>query len=384
MKIKTTLRWMIWIPLIALFVIVLFVFLPNSDHLFTGDTKVMGEHKMLKTTAQTKEDRVVAKEPGGKDSIEKRMESLEVDEPAFVDVSVATLWTEPDLNRAIDEASVDNPVDMWKWTEGMTLEEKEGLVGNLQTQALYGGVVTIIDIQDDWAQVAVHEQPDPDSDEGYEAWMPMEQLIYESMFDHLAEENPFIVVTEPTAWIYSDEEMQSEFLEVSYNTRLPVIKQVDEQVLIATPGDGDKWIAEDSVAIYNQDEDIPEPTGDTLVKSGEQFLGLPYLWAGTSGFGFDCSGFTYSLFQANGVTIPRDSSVQATHGTAVDKGDLQKGDLLFFADQNGNGFVHHVGMYIGDGEMIHAPDSDTTVKIINVFESDYWSSEYSGARRYID
>ena len=95
-------------------------------------------------------------------------------------------------------------------------------------------------------------------------------------------------------------------------------------------------------------------------------------------------GFTYTIYQANGITIPRDSSVQATHGTAVNKDDLQKGDLLFFAYEQGKGSVHHVGMYIGGGKMIHAPNPASAVEIIDVFESEHWSSEYAGARRYLD
>ena len=76
--------------------------------------------------------------------------------------------------------------------------------------------------------------------------------------------------------------------------------------------------------------------------------------------------------------------MQATHGTAVNKDDLQKGDLLFFAYEQGKGSVHHVGMYIGDGKMIHAPNPASAVEIIDVFESKHWSSEYAGARRYLD
>ena len=153
---------------------------------------------------------------------------------------------------------------------------------------------------------------------------------------------------------------------------------------VATPSDGDKWVSTEAISVYQFEEDIPAPTGEELVQVGEQFLSLPYLWAGTSGFGFDCSGFTYTIYNANGITIPRDSSVQATHGTFINKEDLEKGDLLFFATNKGKGSVHHVGMYIGDGKMIHAPNTNSSVEIIKVFESTYWSSEYVGARRYIN
>lgn len=224
----------------------------------------------------------------------------------------------------------------------------------------------------------------PKSDLGYAAWMPKIQLSANHEFLIAKEQSAFSIIKKPTSWIYDDEQLQVKLMEVSYNTRLPVVSQKGGATQIATPEDGDKWISSEEIAVFQSEQDIPKPTGETLVQSGEQFLALPYLWAGTSGFGFDCSGFTYSIYQANGITIPRDSSVQATHGTAVNKDDLQKGDLLFFAYEGGKGSVHHVGMYIGEGKMIHAPNPARTVEIIDVFESEHWSSEYAGARRYLE
>lgn len=374
--------------------LLLFQFIPD-------DTRSVGDHHVMTTGSEPKDqtshveqegngenksdarEKEAEKEKAEDDTNQSEME--ESDEKAFIGVSVATLWTEPDMDRAVDASAVGDPVNMWEWTESMSHADKEWLIGNLQTQALYGDAVTVIEEDEGWAKVAVHDQPAPDSELGYVAWMDATQLVHESSFAEVVnEENLYVVVTNPTAWLYNDEDLQASFMEVSYNTRLPVLKNGDGAVSVATPADGAKWISTDAVDVRKQNEDVPEPTGDMLVESAESFLGLPYLWAGTSGFGFDCSGFTYCVFQVNGITIPRDSSVQATHGTAVEKGDLEKGDLLFFADDNGNGFVHHVGIYMGNGQMIHAPNTDSTVETIDVFESEYWSNEYAGARRYID
>ncbi|SFJ54209.1 Cell wall-associated hydrolase, NlpC family [Halobacillus dabanensis] len=306
------------------------------------------------------------------------------DKEMYVDVSVATLWSEPDQARDLDAPSLSNPVDMWEWTESMTYEEKKWLVGELQTQALYGQKVTILEEQGDWVKVAVDGQPTPKNELGYPAWMPKDQLADQKRYSVLKEKKSFALVTAPTANIYDDRIKSQEFKEISFNTRLPVVAQTGSMVLVATPSDGMKWVSSDHVSIYKNEEDIPNPDGEDVIETGKQFLGLPYLWAGASGFGFDCSGFTHTIYKAHGITIPRDSSVQAEHGTAVSKDNLQKGDLLFFAYEEGEGSVHHVGMYIGDGQMIHAPNSESTVEIIDVFESDYYSSEFAGARRYID
>lgn len=302
------------------------------------------------------------------------------DNTAYVDVSVATLWSEPDVTRPVDKPSITNPVDMRTWTTSMSLDQKLWLVGNLQTQALYGQKVTVLDRKGDWVKVAVHGQPTPKNELGYPAWMPEKQLADNQRFEH-TDTTPFALVTDPTTWLYEDSEMKNKFKEISYNTRLPVINEKADAVLVATPGDGNKWINADAVSVYESTSDIPEPTGTDLVNSAKKFLGLPYLWAGASGFGFDCSGFTHTLYKSHGITIPRDSSVQATHGTPVKRGNLQKGDLLFFAYDEGEGYVHHVSMYIGDGKMIHSPNSSSTVEIIELDGSAY-EVEYAGARRY--
>jgi gamma-D-glutamyl-L-lysine dipeptidyl-peptidase len=342
---------------------------------------------IAKEKAQKKlmaEEKRKAAEAKAKVELEKKR--IEQNDPnlAYINVTVATLWSVPGNTRPIDGPSAHNPVDLWKWTTSLSIEQRKWLVGKLETQALFGQAVTILEEQGGWVKVAVHGQPTPKSGLGYVAWMPKKQLITSYDFAFVIEHNAFAVIMKPTSWLYDDEKLQEKFMEVSYNTRLPVISQEGGITRIATPTDGEKWISSEEVAVFQSEQDIPKPTGETLVQAGEQFLKLPYLWAGTSGFGFDCSGFTYTIYKANGITIPRDSTVQATHGKAINKDDLQKGDLLFFAYEQGKGTVHHVGMYIGDGKMIHAPNPASTVEVVNVFDSTHYSSEYAGARRYLD
>ncbi|WP_221566630.1 C40 family peptidase [Alkalihalobacillus sp. TS-13] len=313
----------------------------------------------------------------------KELADSQTEETAYVDVAAATLWVAPDLSRPVDEPSATNPVDLREWTSSMTYEEKLWLVGNLETQALLGSKVTILEEQGNWVKVAAHEQPTPRNEEGYPGWMPKDQLTEGNGFRMLVDRKPMAIVKEPTAWLYEDKQKSSEFMEISMNTRLPVLKDAGDMVLVMTPSDGAKWLSAEKVEVYESKSDIPSPTADDVLTTAEKFLGLPYLWAGMSGFGFDCSGFTHTVYKTNGITIPRDSSVQATHGTPVDEEDLQKGDLIFFAYNNGEGRVHHVGMYIGDGKMIHSPNSSTTVKIDD-YNAPGYGEEYAGARRYLD
>ncbi|ATO37746.1 peptidase P60 [Geobacillus sp. 47C-IIb] len=302
-------------------------------------------------------------------------------ETAYVDVAVATLWVEPGITRSIDSPSLSNPVDLWTWTKSMSYEEKLWLVGNLETQALYGTKVTILEKQGDWVKVAVHGQPTPRHSFGYPGWMPIHQLTKGTAFSQF-QSKPFAQIIKPTAWLYHDPNSRKRFIEISFATRLPVISTTKHAVKVMTPSDGAKWLKQEDVQIFRTEADIPAPTGEDVVRTAKQFLGLPYLWAGTSGFGFDCSGFTHTIYKAHGITIPRDSSVQAQFGLPVSEKDLQPGDLLFFAYDQGKGRVHHVGMYIGNGKMIHSPNSSSTVRIDD-YRAPGYGEEFAGARRYI-
>lgn len=97
-----------------------------------------------------------------------------------------------------------------------------------------------------------------------------------------------------------------------------------------------------------------------IIQDALQYLGVPYVWGGTTPAGFDCSGLIYYCYKLEGRTIPRVSQGQSTQGQYVNIGELQPGDLVFWG---GVGTAHHVGLYIGNGQYIHAPQPGETVKI---------------------
>ena len=109
--------------------------------------------------------------------------------------------------------------------------------------------------------------------------------------------------------------------------------------------------------------------------------GIPYVWGGTTTRGFDCSGFTQYVLRKAGIDIHRTVLTQLQDGIIIAKEDLQCGDLVFFENTTGPGnFASHIGIYLGDGKLIHAGSNGIT--IVNLSDS-YFTNHYMCARRMV-
>ncbi len=106
---------------------------------------------------------------------------------------------------------------------------------------------------------------------------------------------------------------------------------------------------------------VKAASGQDIVSYAKKFLGTPYVWGGTTPSGFDCSGFVQYVYKnCAGISLPRTSQAQINVGTPVSRSQLQPGDLVFPS-------TGHVGIYVGNGQMIHSPQTGDVVKISSVY-----------------
>ncbi|MGM9923211.1 MAG: NlpC/P60 family protein [Bacillus sp. (in: firmicutes)] len=292
----------------------------------------------------------------------------------IVNVPVATVWTSPASPREIDAPmlSASCRADEWlrRLDDAALLDLCES--NRVQTQVLYGEEVLLVEQKDGWSRVVIPNQPSSKHNQGYPGWIPTCQLTRKQenrAYGQLA------MVTSRKAALKTEKEQEE--IVLSFATLLPVHRLEGDWAIVQTPT-GYGSVAASDVKIYQGCE-----TGSNadFIKSGEQFIGLPYLWGGMSSFGYDCSGFVYNMCRANGYRIPRDASEQAFDGKEVALSELKPGDLLFFAYEQGKGEIHHVGFYYGDGKMLHSPKTGRPIEIIDL-NGTLYEQELCAARRY--
>ena len=293
----------------------------------------------------------------------------------YVDVAVATVWASPSSPRAIDQPALANPVNLAAWGRSLNTAARLGLVGRIETQALFGEPVRVLTTRGAWTQVAVPDQPSPKNRFGYPGWVPARQLASSTSFGTLLS-GETATVSAPSAWLRT----AGRTLQLSYDTRLPVVGVSGARVSVETPTGAAASLPRSGLELLGPGSVIQPPSGAELVATARGFLGVRYLWGGTSAFGFDCSGLVNLIYRAHGIVIPRDAAAQARAGRPVSRRALAPGDLVFFATEPPSRAITHVAMYVGRGLMIESPDSAGAVHVIALSAL---AGEYVTARRYL-
>ncbi|MDA8354387.1 MAG: C40 family peptidase [Firmicutes bacterium] len=294
----------------------------------------------------------------------------------YVSEPFVNLWRDPGQVRDVDKPSLEHPAHIESWLQ-MTLSDRLDLVDRMESQSLYGEPVLVLEEQGPWSKVCLPGQITPKDKRGYPGWVPSAQLTFDSDYHQRWNRGPlaWITASHASVKLRSGEEKT-----VSFMTKLPVIEEGKQEILVRTPEGGTGRLPSDQAIIGHKPELAPP---EDRIRIAKQFLGLPYLWAGMSAYGFDCSGFMFRIFEAGGIQIPRDAGIQARYGKRIDRQHLAPGDLVFFAYEQGQGAIHHVGMYIGDGFFIHSPRTGHPIRIDPLTTEPYhrefcWGTRYQG------
>ncbi|UPK77028.1 C40 family peptidase [Nocardioidaceae bacterium SCSIO 66511] len=257
---------------------------------------------------------------------------------------VTTVWTSPDAPRDIDAAIVASTPDPVAWNTALLDAPPSALHGRTETQAVLGEPVRIVSERDGWLEVVLPWQPSSKDPDGYPGWVPAA---------HVAEldptDAPLAVVTTLVA--------ETSNGAISYGTVLPELERTPDVVRLAAPG-GPIELAASSTDRVPQPADVRDVT--SLLASAGQFVGMRYLWGGTSGWGVDCSGFVHLTHRRFGVTVPRDAHDQYDASAQLNPRSAVAGDLYFFGRTSRG--ITHVGFATGEAgetaQMLHAPDGD--------------------------
>lgn len=144
------------------------------------------------------------------------------------------------------------------------------------------------------------------------------------------------------------------------------------------------YVFADYVVLHEGEKpDLASGGSQAVVELAKQFLGIPYVYGGSSPRGFDCSGLVQYVYKQLGYDLYRVANDQMRNGIAVSKADLAPGDIVGFYSSIGGSYVGHVGLYIGDGMMIHAPRTGDVVKITSIADGTYHGNRFAGGRRII-
>ena len=245
--------------------------------------------------------------------------------------------------------------------------EESEVVGKLYR----GAVAAITGLEGEWYQV---------SSGSVEGYIKREYLIYGEEAEPAIREAWTSTATVNTEVLHvrADNTMDAEILgALQEGEQIPVIESLQGWEKMSY-GEQEGYISQEYVSLesgYETAESIEEEQArlaeeaarqeakirQEMVTYSKQFLGNPYVWGGTSlTNGTDCSGFVQSLYAHFGYAIPRDSRSQAAGAAGITQEEMQPGDLLFYSR---GGSINHVAMYIGDGQIIHASNPKTGIKI---------------------
>lgn len=245
---------------------------------------------------------------------------------------------------------------------------------NLVTQAIMGTEVAIRGSRDEWFLVSL-----PDD---YQGWIEASQVhIYHSGEISYASTGQVAEIINLLAFLYFEPSViaRSPALQLPISTRLEVLEAGKDWTQVILPDLSLRWIQNGDIKIEMANTPRYKGRQQELIDTAKRFLGLPYMWGGTTPLGFDCSGFVQLVYHLNGISLLRDTDLQFDQPGLenIQEKDLQAGDLVFFGQE----IITHVGMYYQNRTFIHATSYQCPIVRISNLDDPHWIPLYKGARR---
>jgi cell wall-associated NlpC family hydrolase len=249
-----------------------------------------------------------------------------------------------------EQACIEKPFALVKVSVA-PLRAKPSESAEMMTQALMGSVLKVLKIRGSWMYVQLAE-------DNYLGWVDYAQCVRQTREQVERWMNGPLIIT--TAYFdlvrMQPSDSAQPLCDVTTGAFLKENENYQDWFAVSLPDGRIGYLLKQSGMKYTQWKASRSPTQENIEKTAKTFLGFPYLWGGTSPKGFDCSGFTKTVYKLNGINLQRDADQQGMGGENVPLEKMQKGDLLFFSPKPISGKperITHVGIYLGQKEFIH-------------------------------
>ena len=295
--------------------------------------------------------------------------------------------TKPSTGSSSSNESTSNTTSTMYTTERLNLRKGAGTSYSVITTLDKGVAVTVHSSSNGWSKVSVN---------GMSGYVSSNYLSSTKPSTGSSSSNES--TSNSTSTMYTTDRLN---LRKGAGTSYSVITTLDKGVAVTVHSSSNGWskVSVNGMTGYvsssylsstkpsNSSSSTDSSTSskvDKVLNFASQQLGKPYVWGAQGPNSFDCSGLTYYVYKnAAGITLPRTSVEQSKYGTTVSKSNLKAGDLIFFDTSGPNdGGVSHVGIYVGNGQMIHASSSQKKIVKVSV-ETSYWNNAFVRAKRVL-